>query len=87
MQREAFVAALEQEGFTEFVTVTREAGELDEHAHPFEAKALILSGEIHIRIGDEERCYRAGDTFHLPANLPHAERYGPAGVQYLVGRK
>ncbi|TCW77496.1 cupin [Burkholderia sp. SRS-46] len=87
MQREAFVAALEREGFAELVTVTREPGALDEHTHPFEAKALILSGEIHLRIGDDERCYRAGDVFHLPAHLPHAERYGPAGVHYPVGRK
>jgi hypothetical protein len=28
-----------------------------------------------------------GDVFHLPANVRHAERYGPNGVQYLVGRK
>ncbi|CAG2157360.1 cupin domain-containing protein [Cupriavidus numazuensis] len=87
MQREAFVDALSREGFEEFVTVTREAGAMDEHSHPFEAKALILAGEIHIRIGDDERLYKAGDVFHLPANLPHAERYGPDGVEYLVGRR
>jgi len=87
MEPEAFTSVLAKEGFTELVIVTREAGALEEHAHPFEAKALILSGEIHIRIGDDERLYRPGDVFHLPADLPHAERYGPQGVQYLVGRK
>jgi quercetin dioxygenase-like cupin family protein len=87
MQREAFVAALTQEGFAEFVTVQRDVGALEEHAHPFEAKAPILAGEIHIRIGSDERLYKAGDMFHLPANMPHAERYGPQGVTYLVGRK
>lgn len=87
MQREAFAIALAQEGFAELVTVTREAGALDEHAHPFEAKALVLAGEIHIRVGADERLYRAGEVFHLPANAPHAERFGPEGVQYLVGRK
>lgn len=87
MERQAFTDTLAKEGFAELVTVTREAGAMDEHAHPFEAKALILAGEIHIRIGDEERLYRAGDVFHLPANVPHAERYGPDGVEYLVGRK
>jgi len=87
MNREAFERALKAEGFAEFVLVTREAGELDEHTHPFEAKALILSGELHIRTGNNERVYRPGDTFHLGANAPHAERYGPRGVQYLVGRR
>jgi len=87
MDRETFTSALAKEGFIELVIVTREAGALEEHAHPFEAKALILAGEIHIHIGDEERLYQPGDVFHLPANLPHAERYGPQGVQFLVGRK
>jgi quercetin dioxygenase-like cupin family protein len=87
MERETFVSALAQEGFAELVTVTREAGTAEEHAHPFEAKALILAGEMHIRVGDDERLYSVGDVFHLPANVPHSERYGPEGVQYLVGRR
>jgi quercetin dioxygenase-like cupin family protein len=36
---------------------------------------------------DEVRAYRVGDVFNLPANKPHAERFGPNGVTYLVGRK
>jgi len=87
MDRDAFVGALRAEGFTQFVVVTRDAGELDTHTHPFEAKALILAGEIHIRAGGAERVYRRGDTFHLAANAPHTERYGPQGVQYLVARR
>ncbi|MFC0400033.1 cupin [Paraburkholderia rhizosphaerae] len=87
MERETFVAALTQEGFTELVTVRRDAGALEDHAHPFEAKALILAGEIQIRTGGDERLYQIGDVLHLPANMTHAERYGPQGVTYLVGRK
>jgi hypothetical protein len=26
-------------------------------------------------------------VFHVGAGVPHAERYGPDGVQYLAGRK
>lgn len=87
MQRETFIRSLADEGFPEPVVVTRESGVMEVHAHPFEAKALVIEGELHIRVGDEERRYAAGDVFHLAANLPHAERYGPQGVQYLVGRK
>lgn len=88
MERETFVGMLEQEGFPEAATVDREpGGSLDAHEHPFEAKALILEGEIRIRVGEEERLYKVGDVFHLPAHLPHAEQYGPQGVRYLVGRK
>lgn len=87
MQRDVFERELDREGFTQRVTVTRDAGDLDVHVHPFEAKALILSGEIAIRVGAHERIYREGDVFHLRANEPHAERYGPTGVMYLVGRR
>ncbi len=88
MDRETFTENLTKEGFAETVVVTREANtSMDVHEHPFEAKALILDGELHIRVGDTEQAYKAGDIFHLPANKPHAERYGPNGVTYLVGRK
>ncbi|BAL23056.1 cupin domain-containing protein [Azoarcus sp. KH32C] len=62
-------------------------GALDTHTHPFEAKALILAGEILIRTEAEATTYRVGDVFHLAANEPHTESYGPAGVRYLVGRR
>lgn len=88
MQREEFTALLAAESFEEAVTVEREAdGRMDVHSHPFEAKALVLQGDLSIRIGDDERVYRAGDVFHLAANVPHAERYGSGGVRYLVGRR
>ena len=38
------------------------------------------------RVGRETR-YSAGDVFHLAHGALHNERYGPAGVRYLVGRK
>ncbi|WP_233852231.1 cupin domain-containing protein [Paraburkholderia sp. HD33-4] len=88
MNREAFTDMLTQEGFPDAVLVTREPNvAMDVHTHPFEAKALIVEGELQIRVGDDERLYRVGDVFHLPANVAHAERYGPQGVTYLVGRK
>jgi quercetin dioxygenase-like cupin family protein len=70
MQREAFASALAEEGFQEAITVTREAGALEEHAHSFEAKALILAGEMRIRLGNDERLYRVGDVFHSPLKTP-----------------
>jgi quercetin dioxygenase-like cupin family protein len=88
MDREAFTESLTKDGFPDAVVVKREANtEMDVHAHPFEAKALILEGGMHIRADETERVYKVGDVFHLPANKLHAERYGPNGVMYLVGRK
>jgi hypothetical protein len=83
-----FVNALSSEGFADPVKVCRDAnGFLDAHTHPFEAKALILEGEIKIVIAKEEKTYRPGDVFQLAENTSHSEFYGPNGVTYLVGRK
>lgn len=88
MHREAFLAQLASAGYDEVVTVTRDPdGALALHTHPFEARALILSGEVTIRIGDDAHTYRAGDIFHLAAHTEHSETYGPEGVSYLVGRR
>jgi uncharacterized RmlC-like cupin family protein len=89
MDQQEFTHELRDAGFDDISTVQRPPnGRLDTHAHPFEARALILSGELRIQCGDEmEELYRAGDVFHLPCDTPHTEAYGPQGVSYLVGRK
>jgi hypothetical protein len=38
-------------------------------------------------IDGRETLYRPGGVFHLAHAQEHCERYGPAGVRYLVGRK
>ena len=88
MERAAFEQDLLARGYT-VSTVTRAAhGRLDVHTHPFEARALILTGEIRIQCaGQEEKLYRPGEVFHLVHEEPHSESYGPEGVSYLVGRK
>jgi quercetin dioxygenase-like cupin family protein len=83
-----FRKILASESFSEIVEVTREGNvTIDLHTHPFEAKALITSGDLWITVDDVESAYRVGDIFHLNALVPHSERYGPVGVSYLVGRK
>ena len=58
-----------------------------EHAHEFDARLLILEGEMTILCGGEERTYGAGDTFAMTAGRRHTERSGPQGVRYLAGRR
>lgn len=68
MEQEHFRAQLIREGFENLVLVERAPnGSIDDHAHSFEAKALILHGEIRIHTEGGERIYRVGDIFHLPA--------------------
>ena len=88
MEQEVFMKILAAEGFEEAVTVAREPGGfLDLHAHPFEAKALIVKGELLLKVDGVEQSYQAGQVFYLPADQPHSEQYGPQGVEYLVGRR
>ncbi len=88
MDRKEFTELLAREGFAPPVSVERPPlGRFDEHTHPFEARALILEGEIRIATVDGERTYRAGDMFHLQTNQAHSESYGPEGVRYLSGRR
>ena len=88
MERKVFRDILAAEGFEEAVTVTREPGGfIGLHAHSFEAKALILSGELRLDVGGAQQSYRPGQVFHLLAGTPHSEQYGPQGVEYLVGRR
>lgn len=86
---ETFTHTLRHEGYADPVRVEREPnGFWDMHTHPFEAKALILQGEIRIRTAQgAERTYSAGEVFHLAHEEPHAEWYGAQGVVYMVGRK
>jgi quercetin dioxygenase-like cupin family protein len=87
MKQEDFRELLKAEGYTKTLSITRQANEgLDTHSHPFEAKALVTQGSLSITV-TKEQTYNVGDTFHLLANVPHTERYGPNGVTYLVGRK
>ena len=88
MNPDQFLTLLQQEGYEQVVTVEREAnGALDAHTHPFEARALILDGELRLVQDGREQICRQGDQFHLAAHAPHSESYGPQGVRYLVGRK
>lgn len=58
------------------------------HTHPFEANALVVQGEMWLtEQGGTARRLEAGDRFHLQANVPHEERYGPQGAVYWVARR
>ena len=58
------------------------------HTHPFEANALVIQGEMWLtEQGGTARRLEAGDRFHLQANVPHEERYGPQGAIYWVARR
>jgi hypothetical protein len=88
MTKEQFLSMLVLEGYPEPTLVEREAGGfLDDHTHPFEVKALVVSGQIDLVVDGVRTSYISGELFHLLENQVHTERYGNNGVQYLASRR
>lgn len=60
---------------------------LDTHAHSFAVKALVVQGEFWLTCGPDTRHLRAGESFELARDVPHAERYGSEGSTVWVARR
>ena len=58
-----------------------------EHSHPFAVRALMVQGDLWLTLDGAERHLRAGDTFEIARDHPHAERYGPEGGTYWAARR
>ena len=57
------------------------------HAHEYDVRALVMSGELTLTTDGTSRTYRTGDIFEMPAGCEHSEQHGPAGSESLVGRR
>ena len=55
--------------------------------HIVDLDGVGVQGEMWLTVGSNAKHLRAGDTFELPRDTPHAERYGAAGAVYWVGRR
>jgi quercetin dioxygenase-like cupin family protein len=55
-------------------------GEVPLHSHHHEQLGLILEGELHMQIGDEQRTLKPGDTYVIPGGIKHSGRAGGAGA-------
>lgn len=60
---------------------------VDEHSHPFDARAVVTRGEMWLTVDGQTRHLRPGDRFELGRDHPHAERYGAEGATYRVARR
>jgi quercetin dioxygenase-like cupin family protein len=88
MNRADFDQELQAQGYKEVVDRRMQAGEFNsEHAHEFDARLLVLEGEMTIACEGEERTYRVGDVYEMTAGCRHTEHCGPEGVRYLAGRR
>lgn len=89
MTPQTFATDMQAQGFDAPVDVQRPQGwHLESHAHPFHARALILSGAIVLEVDGIQRTYRPGDIFDLPPDTPHLETVpDEGGVHYLSARR
>ena len=88
MDRQSFETALARDGFSETVERSLPPHEATpDHTHPFDARLLILSGELTYGTGDTRRTYAAGEVFEVARGTRHAEIAGAAGAAYLAGRR
>ncbi|HTW69335.1 MAG TPA: cupin domain-containing protein [Acetobacteraceae bacterium] len=86
MDRTAFEAELQREG-RQVVTVTMQPDQVKpEHAHDFEARVMVVAGEMTVDCGDECHRFGEGDSFTVQLGRRHSEIAGPAGATYIAGR-
>jgi quercetin dioxygenase-like cupin family protein len=87
MDRLAFEAELRREGYSVVNSSLKPNMCVDDHVHDFDAKLLVLGGEITITRDGKAETFRAGHCCAVPANATHAEQVGPEGVAYVAGRR
>jgi quercetin dioxygenase-like cupin family protein len=88
MDTTAFEASLKSAGYGDIGTSKAPADKVTApHAHDFDVRALVLSGELTLTTDGVARTYRAGDVFEMAAGCVHSEQYGPEGSESLVGRR
>ena len=84
--REAFESDLRREGF-EVVHGGQNPGFTEDlHAHDFDARIMVLGGEITVIRDNKAETFRAGDHCEIPTGCQHSAKVGPEGVAYIVGK-
>lgn len=51
-----------------------------EHQHHNEQLGIVLKGSLTFTIGGERQALGVGDTYNIPANVPHSVLTGPDGA-------
>ncbi|MBS0639224.1 MAG: cupin domain-containing protein [Acetobacteraceae bacterium] len=86
LSREAFESDLRREGFEIVNGGQPPSFAEDLHAHDFDARIMVLSGEITVTRDNKAETFRPGDHCEILAGCQHTTKVGPEGVAYIVGR-
>ena len=86
LTREAFESDLRREGFE--VVHGGQKGDFAEelHAHDFDVRIMVLSGETTVTRDNKAETFRAGQHCEIAAGCQHTTQVGPEGVAYIVGK-
>ena len=87
MDKTAFETSLRSDGYRVVNTSLKPNQVASNHCHDFDAKALVLGGEITVTCNNTPTTFRAGQCFEVPAGCMHTEQVGPEGVALLSGRR
>ena len=87
MNRTEFEADLRREGYQVHNGGIKPGTVNPDHTHDFDARVMVLGGEITITRDGKAETFHPGDTCMVPAGSIHAEHAGPEGVAYLAGRR
>jgi quercetin dioxygenase-like cupin family protein len=58
-----------------------------DHAHDWDARVMVIGGEITLTRGGKAETFRVGDSCAVAAGEVHAEHVGPQGVADILGRR
>jgi quercetin dioxygenase-like cupin family protein len=89
MNAEDFLAGLKADGYDEIEHKSVSAGtRFGEHQHAWDARLLVVEGELTLGLGGGTRTYRPGETFEVGRERPHSERYADdRETRLIVGRR
>jgi mannose-6-phosphate isomerase-like protein (cupin superfamily) len=86
LTREAFESDLRREGFEVVNGGQKPCFSEEQHAHDFDVRIMVLSGEITIVRDNKAETFRVGDHCEIEAGCQHTAQVGPEGVAYMVGK-
>jgi quercetin dioxygenase-like cupin family protein len=87
MDRAEFEADLHREGYKISYGGIKPGVMNPDHAHDFDARVMVLGGEITITRDGKAETFRPGDSCAVPAGCVHAEHVGPEGIAYIAGNR
>ncbi len=88
MTHDEFAAWVDADGFSVPRPMTYEPNQKPPmHAHDFDARLLVTSGELTMALDDGAVVLRPGDECDVPKGTLHSEQGGPSGATSVLSTR